>query len=167
MVFFSNPGWTCNPLASKWALLSLASSRQMLLGRILSKLTWGGCGAASLKTSKTHMDLHTLMTVSEREDNYSATVCQINISNDSSPFSPHPPLPHQMWKLKTSPWVSCAAQISLRWPGVWSTRLQLIFHAHVMVPAGMPSFYGSLCPTSLHLCQTLLPACFFLHPTAK
>lgn len=76
-----------------------------------------------------------------------------------------PPL--QFWKHRPSPWVSCAVRISLRWPDVWNTHLQHAFHAHVTLWAGMPSFSGFLCPTSLLLCLTLLSVYFFPRQRVK
>lgn len=70
---------------------------------------------------------------------------------------------HQMWKLRTSPWASYAAQTSPRWPGVCRTPWLLVSHAHVTAQAGTPNFSGFLCPTSRHLCQTLSSMCFFLY----
>lgn len=157
MVCFFCPGGTCNALASKWALLNLASSRQLLPSWISSKLTWGGCGAASLKLTKTPMDRHTLKNVSGGTGDYSATVGREYWMCAFLCFS------CQIWKLRNSPWASCAAQTSLKWPGAWSTLWQLASHARVMVQAGTPSFSGFLCPTYLHLHQTLSSECFFLH----
>lgn len=77
--FFCFSGGTCNTLASKWALLSLVSSRRPLPRSILLMLTWRGFGPASLKISKTPMDLHTLMTVSGNTP-YSLITNQINYS---------------------------------------------------------------------------------------
>lgn len=159
MIFRLCPGLAWNRLASKWASLSLVSSRQTLHGWISSRLTWGGCGAASRKKSKTPTVPHTLTTVSGRGD-----LCRSvrNLFSDSSLF-----FPFKIWKLRTSPWASCVTQTSPRWPGAWSTHSQLAFRANATLPAGMPSCFGFLSPTSLRLSQTLLSECFFLHPGGK
>lgn len=158
MFFLFFPGGACSSLASKWALSSLVSLRQLLPVWSWLTLTWGGCGPASLRRSKTRMEKHTSKTVSgSTVDHYHQ-----QIASNKKSWCLLCVFPRQMWRLRNSPWASCAVQISPRWPGVWSTRWRPSSHAHATAQAGMPSCFGSLCPTSLHLCQTLLSICFFL-----
>lgn len=59
-------GSTWNRSASRWASSSLDSSRQTSPGWISLKPTWGGCGAANRRRSRTPTAPRTLMSVSGR-----------------------------------------------------------------------------------------------------
>lgn len=166
-------GGTCSTLGSEWASLNQVSSRQPWPASMLLKPIWRGCGTDSVKILGTRMDFHTSMNVrkiylfSGRGSWSCVPIKHWSHQKKTAPFTLNKYLFYfhfdpQMWSLRASPWASCAVQISLRWPGAWNTRWRLVSHALATAPAGMPSYSGFLCPTSLHLFPTLWSTCSFL-----